>query len=101
MDGQRASLDTPLTDATIRPLAAHADETSPLIVEHRHHQGASGPTRLVFSTGDELTAYLRANVRPHDRVLVWSYDALCRDDNAMLRARRPGPDGLVGTGGAY
>ncbi len=95
------SMPAPLTEEVIEKMASFVDERASVIVEHRRYRGASSPERLVFSVGEMLGAYVRANVRSGDRLLVWNYDELCRDDNAIIQVKKPNSAGVVEPGGAY
>ena len=84
---------------TLTALRSALEETA-LIVEHRFYRGSRSPERRVFDDFDELAKYLRA-ARPGDSFWIWRYDSLCRDENALVHAKRPDVDGTVPGGGAY
>ena len=88
-------------DAVLARVRATLEEEGALIIEHRHYRGARAPTRFVCSSFEEFTAYLNTNTVPGDAFWLWTFDACCRDDNALLTAKRPDAQGRTPKGGAY
>jgi hypothetical protein len=76
-------------------------EAGPLVVEHRFYRGSRSPERLVVEDIGRLKAYLSANAVPGDSFWFWSFDAVCRDDNALLNSKYPDKDGTTPRGGVY
>lgn len=76
-------------------------EVSSIIVEHWFYRGARSPDRSVFDDYDEFENYLHKEARPGDSILIWRFDALCRDDNALAQGKYPDTDGMVPERGAY
>jgi len=76
-------------------------DIGPLIVEHRLYRGSSGPRRLIFEEYEDFTEYMSKKAHPGDHFLLWNYSALCRGDNAQVRAKYPDPLGRIPLGGAY
>ncbi|MBA3559868.1 MAG: hypothetical protein H0W30_14870 [Gemmatimonadaceae bacterium] len=76
-------------------------ESSPVIVEHRFYRGSSAPERLVFDDLQDFQEYLGRTWNRGDAFLVWRYDELCRDDNALARGKLPDVRGRVPGRGAY
>lgn len=80
---------------------ADALESGPLLVEHRFYRGARSPERMVIEDLDRFKAYLLASAAPGDSFWFWSFDSVCRDDNALLNSKYPDKDGTTPRGGAY
>jgi hypothetical protein len=76
-------------------------EVSRVIVEHRFYQGSRAPEITVFDSFENLETYLREHARAGDSFWCWSYDELCRDDNALTHGKVPDEDGRTPRGGAY
>jgi hypothetical protein len=76
-------------------------EQSPVIVEHWFYRGASAPERRVFDDMADLHVYLTEAARPGDKLWLWRFDELCRDDNALAHGKVPDERGRVPKGGAY
>ena len=66
---------------------------SPVIVELRFPASPSTPERIVFNQYDMLADYLRRVARSGDAITIWRYNAVCRDDNALLRSEAAGVRG--------
>lgn len=77
------------------------ESASPLVVEHRHFQGAKAPTRFVSDDFEELARYLRAETCPGDSFVIWRFDLCCNDSNILTTGKMPDADGRVPKGGAY
>ena len=82
-------------------IQAELDERGPIILEHWFYYAGRSPDRLIFDDYEEFLAYLRASVRPGDSLFVWSFPAVCRDDNYLTHGKFPNEHGLVPTKGAY
>lgn len=89
-----------ILDAQTLAALRSALEETPLIVEHWFYRGSRSPDRRIFDDFEALEEYLRA-APPGDLFWIWRYDSLCRDDNALVHAKRPDADGTVPAGGAY
>jgi uncharacterized SAM-dependent methyltransferase len=76
-------------------------ERQPVILEHRLYRGSSAPLRLIFDEYEDFLNHLKSHARPDDRVLIWGYSDLCRDDNELVDAKYPDPMGRTPRGGAY
>src|SRR5262249_50323790 len=77
------------------------DDEGPIIVEHWFYRGSCAPERAVFNDVEEIVRYLDAHASAGDAIHVWSFAAVCRDDNEMAFGKCPDGDGLVPTRGAY
>lgn len=66
---------------------------SPLIVEHRFYRASSSPSRLVLEDFEEFMEYLNLKACAGDHILVWDFEALCRDNNLTARGKCPADDG--------
>jgi hypothetical protein len=78
-----------------------AFDGSSMIVAHHFLFGGRAPDSFVFDDYEDFEEYLRANVRPGDRLRFWRYNDLCRDDNAVTYGYYPNAEGQTPTGGAY
>lgn len=76
-------------------------EAGPLVVEHRFYRGSRSPERMVVEDIDRLKAYLTSNAVPGDSFWFWSFESVCRDDNALLNSKYPDKDGTTPSGGSY
>ena len=90
-----------LLSPTVLGRLSDALENGPLVVEHRFYRGSRSPERMVIEDIDRLRAYLSANAVPGDSFWFWSFDSVCRDDNALLNSKYPDKDGTTPRGGAY
>ncbi|MCX5659375.1 MAG: hypothetical protein NTW19_06580 [Planctomycetota bacterium] len=72
-----------------------------IIVVHWFYYGASAPHRFVLEDFEEFTAYLEAHASAGDAVDVWSFEAVCREDNLLASGKCPDDDGRVPEGGSY
>jgi hypothetical protein len=77
------------------------EEEGPVILEHWHYRGACSPDRLVFDDFEDFLGYIQVQARIGDAFHVWSYAAVCRDDNEIAGGKFPDEDGWVPRGGAY
>ncbi len=76
-------------------------EQSPIIVEHWFYYGSRAPDRLIFDGYEDFEAHLSKHANPGDKIYIWRFDALCRDDNALTSGKYPDSDGLVPKKGCY
>lgn len=76
-------------------------ERGPVIVEHWHHRGASGPDHLVFEDYEALSRYLEANAIAGDAIDVWSWSSVCTPERRLAEGKCPADDGTVPRRGAY
>ena len=77
------------------------DDVGPIIVQHWFYYGARAPDLLAFNNSDDFDEYLKTKVAPGDAIDVWSFDACCKVENALARAKYPDAEGRVPLGGAY
>jgi hypothetical protein len=77
------------------------DEEGPIIVEHWFYRGSCAPDRAVFDGFEAFTAYLDEHASAGDAIHVWSFAALCRNDNGLASGKCPDENGQVPTRGAY
>lgn len=77
------------------------DDEGPIIVEHRFYRGSCAPERSVFSDIEGFLEYLNAHASAGDSIHVWSFAAVCRDDNGLATGKCPDDDGMVPARGAY
>lgn len=73
----------------------------PIVIEHRLYRGSSAPLRLVFDDYEDFIDHLKSRARPGDRILVWGYSDLCKDDNWLADGKYPDDRGRTPRGGAY
>jgi hypothetical protein len=76
-------------------------EREPIIVEHRLYRASSAPLRLIFDEYEDFLQHLKSRARPGDRILIWGYSSLCRDDNIAVDAKYPDDAGRTPCGDAY
>ncbi len=76
-------------------------EREPIILEHRFHAGSSAPERLVLDEYGDFLNHLKSRSRPGDRILIWGYSNLCRNDNIAVDAKYPDDAGRTPLGGSY
>jgi hypothetical protein len=76
-------------------------EQEPIILEHRLYRRGSAPLRLIFDEYEDFLDHLKSNARPGDRVLIWGFSNLCRDDNHLVDGKYPDESGRTPRGGAY
>jgi hypothetical protein len=76
-------------------------EKGPVIVEHWFYYAGRSPDRLVFDDYEDLEEYLKHRSAPGDSLWVWDYSSLCRDENYLVRGKRPDEEGRVPEKGAY
>ena len=74
---------------------------SSLIVAHRFLFGGRAPECRVFDDYEDFMDYVAEFVRDGDALEFWRYNDVCREDNAVLYAKKPDADGNVFQGGAY
>ena len=76
-------------------------EETAVILEHRFYRGSRSAERFVFEDFESLDEYLRTKAHPGDSIWTWRFEALCRDDNALVSGKVPDAAGNVPKGGAY
>lgn len=76
-------------------------EQSPIIVEHWFYCRGCAPDRLVFDDYEQFEEYLKSKVAPGDSIWTWRFDALCKENNALVHGKYPDESGLVPKKGAY
>jgi hypothetical protein len=77
------------------------DEEGPIIMEHWFYRGSCTPDRIVFQDFDVFAAYLETQASAGDALQVWSFAAVCKDENELASGKCPDENGLVPTRGAY
>ena len=77
------------------------EREGPIIVEHSFYRGSCAPDRTVFNDFEAFTAYLNAYAFAGDAIHVWSFAAVCKDDNGLTLGKCPDENGLIPTLGAY
>ena len=90
-----------LSEENLAVIRKTLEDEGPIILEHWHYRGARSPDRLVFDDLDDFTEYVRGQARIGDAFHVWSYAAVCRDDNELAGGKFPDEDGCVPRKGAY
>ena len=77
------------------------EDEGPIILEHWHYYGSRAPDRFIFADMDEFIAYVETKSVIGDAYHVWSFAAVCRDDNEIAHGKFPDEDGCVPRKGAY
>ncbi|RYG75431.1 hypothetical protein EON80_00655 [bacterium] len=77
------------------------EDEGPVILERRIYRGSSSPERAIFESFDEIITFLETKVLPGDSIWIWSYDKVCRSENALTHSKIPDEDGCVPLKGAY
>ena len=77
------------------------EDEGPIIVEHWHYYGSRAPDRLICEDLDEFVAYVETKSRIGDAFHVWSFAAVCRDENEIASGKLPDEDGCVPRKGSY
>lgn len=77
------------------------DYEGPIIVEHWFYRGSCAPNRAIFDDVEAFSAYLDAHASAGDAIHVWSFAAVCRNENGLASGKCPNENGLVPTRGAY
>lgn len=91
-----------ITDtAALNAIRQCLDREGPIIVEHWFYRGSCAPDRFVFDEMDEFTEYLNTKAKAGDAIHVWSFGAVCRDDNELAGGKCPDDNGLIPKRGAY
>lgn len=60
-----------------------------------------GPAIRGFTDSRELEEYLARHARPGDAFDVWSFQDVCKDEEALALGKYPDADGAVPLRGAY
>ena len=87
--------------ATLEAIRKTLEDHGPVILEHWYYRGSCAPDRLVFDDFDRLAEYLNTASFAGDSIYVWSYAAICRDDNVLANGKCPDDEGRVPKKGAY
>jgi hypothetical protein len=90
-----------LSDENLAVIRQTLEDVGPIVVEHWHYYGSRAPDRLVFDDFDDFVEYVRGGARIGDDFRVWSFAAVCRDDNELAGGKFPDEDGCVPRKGAY
>jgi hypothetical protein len=77
------------------------EDEGPIIVEHWFYYGSSAPDRFVFDDYDEFVEYLEGKAWAGDAIHVWSFAAVCKDENELASGKCPDDSGRVPKRGAY
>ena len=77
------------------------EDEGPIIVEHWHYYGSRGPDRFVFDDIDDFVTYVEGHSLSGDAFHVWSFAAVCKDENEIASGKFPDEDGCVPRKGAY
>jgi hypothetical protein len=77
------------------------ERKGPVIVEHWHYRGSSGPDRLVFDDYEELLEWLNEKTSAGDAIDVWSWTDVCKLEQRLTEGKCPDEHGLVPRHGAY
>jgi hypothetical protein len=77
------------------------EDEGPIIVEHWHYHGSRSPDRLVFDGLDEFIEYVQGKAGVGDAFHVWSFAAVCKDENEIAGGKFPDEDGCVPRKGSY
>lgn len=93
-----AKITAPEHLATIRRTLEH---DGPVIVQHWFYRGSSAPDRIVFDAYDDFTEYLNTHAFAGDIIDVWSFSAVCTDNNRIASGKCPDDQDRVPKKGAY
>jgi hypothetical protein len=85
----------------LKGIRATLEEKGPIILEHKFYRAARGPHTLAFDDYDEFINYLNSNGQAGDRMTVWSFWDVCKDDNVLAAGKCPDDEGRVPERGAY
>jgi hypothetical protein len=77
------------------------EEDGPIILEHWFYWGSCAPVFLVFDDFDAFTEYLNNKASAGDAIHVWSFAAVCKDNNELAYGKCPDDQGRVPKTGAY
>ena len=77
------------------------EHEGPIIVEHSFYRGSSAPHRLVFDEFEDFAEYLDGRASAGDIIRVWSFVALCTEQNKLASGKCPDDKGRVPKRGAY
>lgn len=73
----------------------------PIIVEHWFFYGSRAPERRVFDDFGEFIQYLDSHAIAGDAIHIWSFTAVCKENNELASGKCPDENGLVPKRGAY
>jgi hypothetical protein len=77
------------------------EDKGPVIAEHWFYRGSCAPDRLIFDDFDAFIEYLKNKASAGDAIHVWSFTAVCKDDNELAGGKCPDDQGRVPKKGAY
>jgi len=77
------------------------ENDGPVILEHWHYRGARSPDRFIFDDLDALVDHIQSKSVIGDAFHVWSFAAVCTDQNILASGKHPDEDGCVPRNGAY
>jgi hypothetical protein len=83
------------SDENLARIRKAADEVGGIIVRHWFYRGGRGPEIRGFTHFEEFEAYLAQHGRPGDAFDVWSFEEVCRFDEALAKGKMPDTDGTV------
>ena len=76
-------------------------EQAPVILEHWFYRSSSAPDRLIFDDYEGFLTYLKSNSHPGDKIYVWNFAELCKDDNHVVAGKYPDAIGRTPRLGPY
>lgn len=76
-------------------------DEGPVILEHWFYRGSCAPDRLVIDSYDEFIEYLNTKAFAGDAMHVWSFAAVCGNDNTIVDGKCPDDAGMIPRTGAY
>lgn len=89
------------SDENLARIREAADEVGGIVVRHWFYRGARGPDIRGFTNFEEFEEYLARNALPGDAFDVWSFNEVCRFEEALAKGKFPDTDGAVPLRGAY
>jgi len=76
-------------------------EEGSVIVEHWFYRGSRSPNRLIFDDFDDFLNHLNNETYAGDAIHIWSFAALCKDENTIAHGKCPDETGQIPKSGAY
>jgi hypothetical protein len=77
------------------------ENDGPVLVEHWFYRSASAPDRVIFDDFNQFTEYLNSRASAGDIINVWSFSAMCTDQNWIASGKCPDDQDRVPKKGAY